>query len=199
MPLAALALSDAVLGFYPGFVWVYGSFVLIGLLGLTLRRRRTPVRIIATSLASSVLFFLITNFGEWLGPLYPHGLAGLWASYLAGIPFFRNTVVSDLVYSLAFFGVYDERRSPRASPARPPLSARRSGSSASRTRRSAPRPASPGQTASAAPRPRPQRSSALEPDDPTTSTLCTVPSASTSARSCTTPSGATIVSAVPRS
>jgi len=107
VPLAALALSDAILGFYPGFVWVYGSFVLIGLLGLTLRRRRTPARIIAAALASSVLFFLITNFGEWLGPLYPHSLAGLWASYLAGIPFFRNTVVSDLVYSLAFFGVYE--------------------------------------------------------------------------------------------
>jgi len=106
VPLAALALSDAVLGFYPGFVWVYGSFVLIGLLGLTLRRGRTPVRIIATSLAASVLFFLVTNFGEWLGPLYPHGLNGLWASYLAGIPFFRNTVASDLIYSLAFFGVY---------------------------------------------------------------------------------------------
>jgi hypothetical protein len=107
VPLAALALSDAVLGFYPGFVWVYGSFILIGLLGLTLRRRRTPMRVIATSLAASVLFFLITNFGEWLGPLYPHVLGGLWASYLAGIPFFRNTVASDLIYSLAFFGVYD--------------------------------------------------------------------------------------------
>jgi hypothetical protein len=107
VPLAALALSDAVLGFYPGFVWVYGSFVLIGLLGLTLRRRRTVARIVAASLASSVLFFLITNFGEWLGPLYPHGLNGLWASYLAGIPFFRNTVASDLIYSLAFFGIYE--------------------------------------------------------------------------------------------
>ena len=107
VPLAALALSDAVLGFYAGFAWVYGSFVLIGLLGLALRRRRTVARIIAASLASSVLFFLVTNFGEWLGPLYSHHVSGLWASYLAGIPFFRNTVASDLIYSLAFFGAYE--------------------------------------------------------------------------------------------
>ncbi len=106
IPLAALALSDAMLGFYPGAVWVYGSYVLIALLGRRLAARRSTPRVIAYSLAASLIFYLVTNFGEWLGPLYPHTPGGLWASYVAAIPFFRNTMVSDLAYSLALFGIY---------------------------------------------------------------------------------------------
>jgi hypothetical protein len=107
VPLAALLFSDAVLGFYPGWAWVYGSFVLIVLLGMTLRRRRTVTRVAATALGGSVLFFVVTNLGEWFGPLYPHTLAGLQADFVAAVPFFRNTAVSDLLYALAFFGIYD--------------------------------------------------------------------------------------------
>lgn len=107
VPLAALVLSDAVLGFYPGWIWVYGSFILIVLIGMTLRARRTALRVGGAAIGSSILFFVVTNFGEWLGPLYPHTLAGLRADFIAAIPFFRNTVLSDLVYSLAFFGIYE--------------------------------------------------------------------------------------------
>lgn len=107
VPIAALFFSDLVLGSYPGWIWVYGSFVLIVLIGRVLRTRRTVVRVAAAALISSVAFFVITNFGEWLGPLYPHTLAGLRASFIAGIPFFRNTALSDLVYALAFFGIYE--------------------------------------------------------------------------------------------
>lgn len=107
VPLAALFLSDAALGFYAGWVWVYGSFALIVLIGMTLRPRRTVLRVAGAALGSSVLFFAVTNFGEWWGPLYPHTLAGLRADFIAALPFFRNTVLSDLGYSLAFFGIYD--------------------------------------------------------------------------------------------
>jgi hypothetical protein len=107
VPIAALLFSDAILGFYPGWIWVYGSFVLIVLIGQALRERRTAVRIAVAALGSSVLFFIVTNFGEWLGPLYPHTVTGLRASFIAAIPFFRNTALSDLVYSLAFFGLYE--------------------------------------------------------------------------------------------
>jgi hypothetical protein len=107
VPIAALMVSDAILGFYPGWIWVYGSFVLIVLIGRALRARRNGLRIGVAALGSSILFFTVTNFGEWLGPLYPHTLGGLRASFIAGIPFFRNTALSDLVYSLAFFGIYE--------------------------------------------------------------------------------------------
>ncbi|HLW59184.1 MAG TPA: DUF6580 family putative transport protein [bacterium] len=107
VPLAALVLSDLVLGFYAGWMWVYGSFALIVLIGTALRRRRTTLRIAGAAVGSSILFFVITNLGEWFGPLYPHTLAGLGADFAAAIPFFRNTALSDLAYVLAFFGIYE--------------------------------------------------------------------------------------------
>src|SRR5207302_2519287 len=85
VPLAALVLSDAVLGFYQGWIWVYGSFALIVLIGTTLRRRRTALKVAGAALASSVVFFAVTNLGEWLGPLYPHTPAGLQADFVAAI------------------------------------------------------------------------------------------------------------------
>ena len=107
VPIAALFFSDVILGFYPGWISVYGSFVLIVLIGRALSARRTMLRVAVAALSSSVLFFVVTNFGEWLGPLYPHTLVGLRAAFTAAIPFFRNTALSDLVYSLAFFGIYE--------------------------------------------------------------------------------------------
>ena len=57
-----------------------------------------------SSLASSVLFYLVTNFSVWPGnALYSQDLSGLISSYIAGIPFFRNQVLGDLFYSAVFF------------------------------------------------------------------------------------------------
>jgi len=57
------------------------------------------------ALAGSVLFFLITNFGVWwFQSLYPHTLDGLIACYVAAIPFFRNTLLGDLLYTAVLFG-----------------------------------------------------------------------------------------------
>jgi hypothetical protein len=111
VPLGAVALSDAVLGFYGiGMIWVYASYVLIVVLGRLALRRRSTIGVAGTALASAVLFYVVTNFGEWTGPLYPHTLTGLWASYTAAIPFFRNTVLSDVAYSLVLFGIHDAAR-----------------------------------------------------------------------------------------
>lgn len=105
VPAAAMLLSDLWIGFYAHMEWVYGSFALIGCLGLWLRPRRNALRIAGTSLAGSCLFFLITNFGEWLhGMLYAKNLAGLIACYVAAVPFFSNTVLGDAFYSLVLFG-----------------------------------------------------------------------------------------------
>jgi hypothetical protein len=126
VPLGAVAISDALLGFYgPGMMWVYGAYVVIVVVGrIALRRRSTP-RVAGTALGSAMLFYLITNFGEWLGPLYPHTAAGLAASYAAGVPFFGNTVLSDLGYSLVLFGIYDAaRRAEARGAAREPLAQR---------------------------------------------------------------------------
>ena len=104
-PLAALVLSDLFLGFYHGMPTVYFATGLIVLIGWWLSSRRSVVRIAAAALASSILFFVLTNLGMWaFSGIYPHTLAGLTACYLAAIPFFQNTVAGDLFYSGLLFG-----------------------------------------------------------------------------------------------
>jgi hypothetical protein len=104
-PLAAMLLSDAVLGFHSGMAFVYASvalIVLIGGIGLT---RKSVLRIGGAAVASSVLFFVVTNFGTWaVSGMYPSTLSGLAACYVAAIPFFQNTLAGDLFYSGVLFG-----------------------------------------------------------------------------------------------
>lgn len=104
-PLAALLLSDLVLGFYHGMATVYATVGLIVLVGWWLGERRTPLRIAAAAVAGSITFFVITNFGMWLfSGFYPVTYAGLVACYTAAIPFFQNTLAGDLFYAVLLFG-----------------------------------------------------------------------------------------------
>ncbi len=105
--LLALALSDAVMGFYSGFWYVYAASLIPVLLGRVIRNRSGVGAITATALASSLSFFLITNFMVWAtGSLYPHTLGGLAASYVAGMPFYQNQLLGDAFYTLAIFAGY---------------------------------------------------------------------------------------------
>ena len=105
VPLGAMLLSDAIIGFHSGMAFVYASFAATVLIGWAVRAGLTPLRIGAAALASSVLFFLVTNFGTWAtSGMYPRDMAGLTACYAAAIPFFRNTVAGDLVYAALLFG-----------------------------------------------------------------------------------------------
>jgi len=107
VPLAAMFLSDLVLGLYPLLPVIYGSLALIVGLGFLLRRRESAARIAGAGLAGAVLFFLITNFAVWAvpsGTLYPKTAAGLLDCYAAGLPFFRNEVLGTAFYTLVLFG-----------------------------------------------------------------------------------------------
>ena len=104
-PIAALLVSDLVLGLYAHMEVVYAALALSVCLGWLLRHNRSPLRVAGAALASSVLFFLITNLGVWaLGTLYPHSSAGLAACFIAALPFFQNTIAGDLVFSGLLFG-----------------------------------------------------------------------------------------------
>ena len=106
-PLAALLLSDLILGFYSGMLFQYAAVVLITLLGMAALSRVTVARLVVASLASSVLFFLVSNFGVWLvSGMYPQTVAGLAGCYVAAIPFFQNTVAGDLFYVALLFGSF---------------------------------------------------------------------------------------------
>ena len=109
VPIVALFVSDLFIGFYSPVVMisVYGSFVLVGLIGLWLRSRKSPRNVVFTAVGSSILFFLVTNLAVWLGGWYPRNLAGLAECYTLALPFFRNTILGDLFYTGVFFGGYE--------------------------------------------------------------------------------------------
>lgn len=101
LPLIALFISDLMIGWYelPMMLSVYGSFLIIGLIGLAVRKRKNVVTIVGGTLLGSVLFYIITNGVGWMfGSLYPHTAAGLIESYTMAIPFFRNTLLGDLFF-----------------------------------------------------------------------------------------------------
>jgi hypothetical protein len=104
-PLAALLVSDAVLGFYSS-MWVqYVTVALVVLLGWVALSRVSPLRVGLAAIGSSVLFFVMTNLGVWLlSGMYPQTLAGLAVCYVAAIPFFQNTLAGDLFFSGLLFG-----------------------------------------------------------------------------------------------
>ncbi len=107
IPLTAMFFSDIFLGFHKTVPYVYVSFIIIALIGSLIKNNKWQSLLLA-SLTSSVLFFLITNFGVWAtGSMsYQKNLNGLMQSYAMGLPFFRNTIISDLFYSFSFFYGY---------------------------------------------------------------------------------------------
>jgi hypothetical protein len=105
VPLAAMFLSDLILGLHGLILVVYGTCALIVALGFCLRGRRTVGGIALLSVASAFLFFIITNFAVWAsGTLYPMTSTGLTECFVAAIPFFRNTLLSNLLYAALLFG-----------------------------------------------------------------------------------------------
>jgi hypothetical protein len=91
-------------------IWkLYACFAVYGVLGWAfLRRTENPLRIGGVTFLASLLFFLTTNFGSWLGQSLPYdrGPAGLLESYWMALPFWRGTLVSDLVFSGGLFGLH---------------------------------------------------------------------------------------------
>ena len=109
LPLSVMILSDIFLGFDSWGIRmsVYGSFVLISLLGMFLRNKSNALTVATASVAGSGIFFLITNWAVWqFGSLYQHTQAGLVEAYFMGVPFLRNMLMGDLVYNAAFFGSF---------------------------------------------------------------------------------------------
>jgi hypothetical protein len=100
-PLLALFVSDIFIGFYSPLmmITVYGSFALMGFVGLKMRKNKTFAKILSGTFLGSVLFFLITNWAVWaFGTMYIHSLTGLMESYTMALPFFRNSLLGDVFY-----------------------------------------------------------------------------------------------------
>jgi hypothetical protein len=110
-PLALLAASDVfltkVVYAYP-FTWdhfvTWGWYTAVLLLGTRLRENSKPLWIMASALASSVSFYLVSNFAVWATfNMYPKTFAGLMTSYTLALPFFQRNLAGDLIFTAVMF------------------------------------------------------------------------------------------------
>ena len=107
VPLAAMFITDLILGFHATMWAVYLSFALIVVIGMMMLKEQKIGNIFFASVISSVSFFIITNFGIWISTSYYEKTAiGLAACYTAAIPFFHQTLLSDLFFVGVLFGLY---------------------------------------------------------------------------------------------
>ena len=108
VPVAAMFLSDIFLGFHSTMPFVYLSFLLTGFIALNLREKRSINTVASATLVSSFLFFFITNLGVFLvSGLYPKTMQGFIDCFVLAIPFFRNSLIGDLLYVSLFFGSFE--------------------------------------------------------------------------------------------
>ena len=112
LPLVLMLVTDPIsvpgwkLGGYSiATPFVYAAFLINVWIGRKLRSTESPLRIGATCVLCSVLFFLLSNFGTFLG-WYPHTWAGLAQCYTMAIPFFAGTFAGDLVFAGVLFGLH---------------------------------------------------------------------------------------------
>ena len=109
LPIVAMLATDALIGWYslPIMLSVYGSFVLVNLIGSAFRNKISISTVLGGSLAGSLIFFVITNFAVWAWtPMYSSTTGGLIACYVAALPFLRGTLLGDIGYTAAIFSTY---------------------------------------------------------------------------------------------
>lgn len=111
LPIGAVFVSDVAMqimygsGFYEGMWMNYLAFLSMSAIGLLLRRNTGVLSVAGATITASVCFFLLSNFGTWATTsMYPHTMDGLYTCYAYGLPFFRNTLLGDVLYSAALFG-----------------------------------------------------------------------------------------------
>jgi hypothetical protein len=108
VPLMAMVLSDGVLGFNDWRVMlvVYAAIAMPAMLGVFARRSATHLLALPFAVTSSVVFFVTTNWAVWMFTgIYTRDADGLLKCYLAAIPFFQNTLLGDLVWTIILFGL----------------------------------------------------------------------------------------------
>ena len=106
-PLLAMVVSDALIGFHSLILVTWGCYALIALASQLWLRKFNLFRAGAITLGGSLFFFVVTNFAVWLtSGMYSLNTSGLGNCFTLALPFFRNTFLSDIIYTLSLFGLY---------------------------------------------------------------------------------------------
>ena len=107
VPLLVMIVTDMVIGTHSLFLLTWGSFFAVSLIGLAIRKKAGVGQIFFGTLGGSLLFFVVTNLGVLLFEnMYPKSFSGFIECYWMALPFFRNSLLGDLFFSAAFFGIF---------------------------------------------------------------------------------------------
>lgn len=107
IPIIAMIISDAVIGFHQ-YMWaVYASLIITVTIGFMLQKNIKIPFIGIAAISSTLLFFIVTNLAVWAGsPFYAQDITGLITCYTAGLPFLLNSLLGDLFYTSILFGIF---------------------------------------------------------------------------------------------
>ncbi len=100
--------NEGFIWFSSHMVWTYGAILIIVFVGSMVMRIKSFKNLLGASVLGAILFFLISNFGSWMAdPMYPKTMGGIMTAYVAGIPFFPNTLASTVLYASVGYGVIE--------------------------------------------------------------------------------------------
>lgn len=115
--ILALFLSDVILNSfvyghtltltYAGFLWIYASFIFTVILG-TFIKKVSVSNVLVMGIIAALLHWIITDFAVWMGsPIYTKNFAGMLECYTAALPYLRNMLLANIVFSGIMFGAYE--------------------------------------------------------------------------------------------
>ena len=102
--LSTMFITDIFLGFHKNMLFVYFSLYLITAISFKFSHKLNFKNLVLYCLFSSICFFIFTNFGVWFfGNLYEKNFLGIIECYFMAIPFFKNTLISTIIFSYTAF------------------------------------------------------------------------------------------------
>ena len=106
--ITSMILGDLIIGFHYLILFTYVGLLFSVIIGKYLKQLKT-VQLFLSSIISSLVFFTVSNFGVWLlSGFYAKSFQGLVDCYIAGIPFFRNTLISTIIFVFILKWVFDQ-------------------------------------------------------------------------------------------
>ena len=97
--ILSFALTDLIIGFHSTMIFTWGSVLLIGY--LTTYFSSSITKRLSGALLGAIIFFIVTNLGVWIiSGYYEKSLAGLMTCYVLAIPFFYNTLLATIFFSI---------------------------------------------------------------------------------------------------
>ncbi|MDO8507965.1 MAG: hypothetical protein Q7S53_05385 [bacterium] len=108
LPLIIMMVSDVIIGLHNLILFTWGSFILMGCIGLWVRKNKNVQNVIFGTITGSLVFFFVTNFAVWaFTPFYAKTLQGLLQCFVLALPFFRNSLAGDVFYVGVLYGAYE--------------------------------------------------------------------------------------------